>query len=231
MTMHLDIELAEASAVVSRVADFDLDISAEMPSVEFGVPGLQGPEGPPGGALISGYWDYQFATSPPVSAGFIRTAPAVVAVDQPMTIYLAARDDMGFYWNTGAMGPGSSIRLRGSGGAVQYATVTTFDITVPGPDGYATIGTILTSSTGQIAKNARVEVSLIQATGGEASSVASQILVTPVGDIQSTNVQAALQELDEEKPSYAYVKAHGVYIDPEPPPGDPTEWGLWVDSS
>jgi hypothetical protein len=66
--------------------------------------------------------------------------------------------------------------------------------------------------------------------GGSAGAAASQITVTPTGDIASTNVQAALVELDTEKPDYAYVKAHGVYIDPEPP-ADPTEWGLWVDSS
>lgn len=50
MTIHLDIELADATAAAIRVTDFDLDIAADMPSIEFGVPGPQGPQGPGGSA-------------------------------------------------------------------------------------------------------------------------------------------------------------------------------------
>lgn len=69
-----------------------------------------------------------------------------------------------------------------------------------------------------------------QGPGGSAGAAANQITVTPIGGVQSTNVQAALQELDTEKPSYAYVDSHGVYVSPTPP-ADPTRWALWVDSS
>lgn len=69
-----------------------------------------------------------------------------------------------------------------------------------------------------------------QGPGGSAGAAATQITVTPVGGIQSTNVQAALQELDTEKPTQTYVDSHGVYVGPDPP-ADPTRWAIWVDSS
>lgn len=65
---------------------------------------------------------------------------------------------------------------------------------------------------------------------GSTGAAASTITVTPVGNIASTNVQAALAELDTEKPTQAYVDSHGVYVSPTPP-ADPTRWAIWVDTS
>lgn len=113
MSIHLDIELADATVVVDRVEDYQLDLATDMPSIEFGVPGPSGPPGP------------------------------------------------------------------------------------PGPAG---------------------------------ASTATQVSFAPVGDLAATNVQAALTEVDAEKPPYAYVDSHGVYVSPTPP-ADPTQWALWVDSS
>ena len=122
--------------------------------------GPPGPEGPPGGAMVSGWWDYDFATIPPVAAGHVRTTDAVVG--GPMTIYLAARDDAGLYWADAVIKPGDEVRLRGSGGTIQHAEVTDFTVSVEGPEGYGTVETVLTASTGAITKNAKVEVALIR---------------------------------------------------------------------
>lgn len=112
MTIHLDIELADLTVAVDRVDDFALDIDTAMPSVEFGVPGPQGAQGP----------------------------------------------------------------------------------------------------------------------RGDAGADAIDIDFSPAGAISSTNVQAALQELDTEKPTKAYVDSHGVYVSPTPP-ADPTQWAIWVNTS
>lgn len=135
---------------------------ATIHTVLAGAVGPPGPVGPTGGELISGYWDYDFQTTPPPASGHIRTSPDPIVVGQPMTIYLAARDDQGLAWSAVGVKAGDDLRLRGTGGAVQHCEVTSFDITVPGIDGYATIQGIAASVQGQIAKNAKVEVALIR---------------------------------------------------------------------
>jgi hypothetical protein len=127
--------------------------------------GPQGPQGPPGGTIISGNWDYGIATTAPPLPGQIRTAPDPTVVGQPMTIYISATDDNGLYWQSNQVNAGDEIILRGSAGAVQRCEVTSFAITVPGSGGYATIQAIATSVQGQIAKNAVVEVSLVHPPG------------------------------------------------------------------
>lgn len=69
-----------------------------------------------------------------------------------------------------------------------------------------------------------------QGPGGSAGAAATQITVAPAGNLSSTNVQTALQELDTEKPTQAYVDSHGVYVSPTPP-ADPTRWAMWLDTS
>jgi len=135
--------------------------------VEDALRGPQGPQGPPGGTSVDGWWDYSAFTTPPPAAGEIRTAPAVVVLAQPMTIYLSATDDDGLIWQGSGLMPGDQLRLRGSQGAVQTCTVTAYALTVPGPDGYATISGTVSSLSGQIARNARVEVTLVRAASGE----------------------------------------------------------------
>lgn len=124
--------------------------------------GPQGPEGPPGGTMVSAWWDYAASTNPPPQAGQIRTAPDPVVLNQPMTIYLSATDDTGVSWGAGVVNPGDDIVLQGTTGATQRCEVTSFEITAPGPTGYATIQGIATSVQGQIAKNAKVRVSIVR---------------------------------------------------------------------
>ena len=132
------------------------------PSGATGPTGATGREGPPGGAMISGWWDYNSSTNPPPSTGQLRTSPATTTVGQPMTLYLSSTDNDGLVWDESTVAPGDQIRLRGTAGAVQYATATSVTVTIPGPTGYVTIVANVTSVTAQIAKNATVEVSLIK---------------------------------------------------------------------
>lgn len=119
---------------------------------------------PPGGAILTGWWQYDLATTPPPAVGRIRTSPDPAVVGDPYTAYLSTTDNDGLQYITGGgANPGDELRLRGTNGAVQHCTVTSFEITVPGPSGYATVQTTLISVSGQIAKNARVEVALIRA--------------------------------------------------------------------
>jgi hypothetical protein len=137
-----------------------------MPS-GVGQQGPPGEQGPPGSSLVTGWWDYSFSVTPPPATGQIRTAPEPPVVGQPYTIWLAARDNDGLYWEnlSLAMLAGDEIRLRGTGGAIQHCTVTSTQLTVVGPAGYATIFTVLAAATGSIAKNAKVEVALIRPQG------------------------------------------------------------------
>ena len=134
-----------------------------------GPPGPAGPVGPagapgePGATLVSGQWDYATATTEPPATGQIRTTPDPVEVGQSMTIYLSARDANGLYWEDESLiETGDEVRLRGSAGAVQHCRVTSVQLTAPGPGGYVTVSATLEASTGQIAKNASVEVTLIR---------------------------------------------------------------------
>lgn len=128
-----------------------------------GPQGIAGPQGAPGNTSLDSMWDYSTATTAPPSNGQIRTTPDPVVVGQPMTIYLSVRDSQGLYWDLPDVTTNDTIRLRGTSGAVQYCDVTGFDNTVTGLDGYVTIQTVVTSLTGQIAKNAKVDVTLFKA--------------------------------------------------------------------
>lgn len=150
-------------AVVEPVST--IEVVTQPPEVfVVGAAGLgpQGPEGPPGGTMVSSWWDYSPLTTPPPVAGQIRTAPDPTVLNQPMTIYLSATDDTGLSWEAGNINPGDDVLLRGSLGAVQHCEVTSFEITAPGPTGYATIQGIATAVQGQIAKNAKVRVSIVR---------------------------------------------------------------------
>lgn len=65
---------------------------------------------------------------------------------------------------------------------------------------------------------------------GASGGPASGVTLEPYGNIAATNVQDAVEELDDEKPTYSYVDSRGVYVSPTPP-ADPTQYALWVDSS
>lgn len=133
------------------------------PQGSMGPIGPQGISGPPGGAVSDGWWEYNILTAAPPNIGEIRTSPDPVVLDAAVTIYLSATDDVGLVYEGSTIAVGDKVRLRDNEGHAQEFTVTSFDITVPGAAGYVTIGTILNSSTGAIAKNARVEVALIRA--------------------------------------------------------------------
>jgi hypothetical protein len=145
-TLQRDIHPERHAALEAAINDLD----ARLNSVE--VP------------LAWGWWDYHVSTNPPPGTGEVRTAPDPVLVDQPMTVWLSARDDDGLYWQglTLGMVPGDEIRLRGTLGAVQHGTILSTELTVPGPNGYATIVAQAISVVGQIGKTARVEVALIR---------------------------------------------------------------------
>jgi Collagen triple helix repeat (20 copies) len=155
---NIHVVVPEAQGVV--VTAFPPPIEVPVIGIAVGVPGIPGPPGLPGGAMVSGFWDYDFLTTPPVAAGHIRTAPEPEVVGQPMTIYLANTDDHGLLWDVAQINAGDQIRLRGTGGAVQLVVITSFEHTVPGAAGYCTVVGDLMSSTGSITKNAKVEVML-----------------------------------------------------------------------
>jgi hypothetical protein len=140
-----------------------------------GPQGVGGPEGPPGGAMVTSTWDYNVAVTPPPATGQIRTSPDPVTAGQPMTMWISAKDDAGLYWDAPTIEPGDGIRLRGTSGAVQHFTVTSFDLTVAGPNGYATIQTICDSLTAQIKGTAKVEVTLIRQASEPVISTNAQI--------------------------------------------------------
>jgi len=150
--------MTEMPTINVGLATSETDLVVELGAI--GPQGPPGPEGPPGGTLLTGWWDYSTAIVAPPLLGEIRTAPATIVVGQPMTIWLSATDDSGLVWSGAGIGVGGGLRLRGTFGAVQYATITSYTLTVPGATGYATIVATATSITGQIAKNAKVEVSL-----------------------------------------------------------------------
>jgi hypothetical protein len=135
-----------------------------------GPPGPEGPEGPPGGTVMSGWWDYDPATTAPPLNGQVRTAPAVTAVGDAITVYLHATDDDGLYWQMASPPvPGDQLQLRGTFRAVQQISITSFDLTMAGAAGYATFQGTVVAANMQIAKSARVEVALIRQSGGGGS--------------------------------------------------------------
>jgi hypothetical protein len=138
-------------------------VGPQGPAGPPGPQGVAGPQGAPGNTSLYSMWDYNTATTAPPLNGQIRTTPDPVVVGSPMTIFLSVRDSQGLYWDLPDVTPNDNIRLRGTSGAVQYCDVTAFENTVPGPDGYVTIQTMVTSLTGQIAKNAKVDVTLFKA--------------------------------------------------------------------
>ena len=146
-----------------------------------GPPGPPGPQGPPGGTYTSGWWNYHLATTPPPAVGQIRTAPSPVVVGSGATIYLSLTDGDGLAYTGTSVAPGDSIRLRDSSGHVQWFEVTSYENTVPGATGYATVGATLLDSTGEIAKNARVEAALVKAS--ERPVVVTTSRIEPVGPI------------------------------------------------
>lgn len=165
------VELIIATAVTVEM----VPATQYLELVEHMLRGPTGPPGPPGGTILSGWWDYSVLTTPPPGLGQIRTAPDPTVAGQPMTIYLSATDDTGLVWQGVGAQVGDSIRLRGSQGAVQYVTISSVTTTVPGPSGYVTIQGTVTSLTGQIARTATVEVTLIRGSGGE------MVLTYPTG--------------------------------------------------
>lgn len=131
--------------------------------VAAGQVGPKGPVGPPGGTQVSAWWNYHNSQNPPPATGQIRSTPDPGVVGSPMTLYVANRDDNGLYWDMSNAMPDDEITLRGSGGNVARCTITSAEATVPGPNGYSTLQVILSSTTGTVAKNANIEVTLIRA--------------------------------------------------------------------
>lgn len=163
-----DASVVEILTATEPVKVETVPASSYLEVVENALRGPPGPMGPPGGTSVDGWWDYSISTAEPPEEGQIRTAPAAPVVGEPMTIYLSAVDDDGLVWEGPGLTPGDEIQLRGTAGAVQTCTVIAYALTVPGPGGYATISTTLTSSSAPIYKNARVEVTLIRTKAGAA---------------------------------------------------------------
>jgi hypothetical protein len=177
------VEVAEAQIELEKLEDIDIsvhqapdvivliaaNVGAEGdtgPTGPQGPPGLQGEQGevgPPGGTIISSFWDYSGSTSPPPANGQVRTTPDPVVVGQNTTMWISNQDDNGLYYPAPTVVPGDEVRLRGTDGTVQNFTVLDWAETVPGSTGYRTVLLNPTSLTGQIkGSSAQVEVSLIQ---------------------------------------------------------------------
>ena len=123
-----------------------------------GPPGLDGEDGAPGGTMVSAYWTYALATTPPPAAGQVRTTPDNPIVGSPYTIFLSETDRDGVVWS-GTINPGDNVRLRGTNGASQVCIVDS----LVDAGGYAEIETTLDSFSGLLAKNTDIRVDLIRA--------------------------------------------------------------------
>ena len=133
-----------------------------------GATGPTGAVGPPGGAMVTGWWQFHTGTTPPPGLGEVRTATSgVPTVGASSTAWLSHTDDDGLVWpETGVAHVGDQFYVRDEQGNSWTATCTAIDDTVPGPTGYSTITSTITSSTGSLVKNKRVQVNLIhQVTG------------------------------------------------------------------
>lgn len=135
---------------------------ATVHTVLAGAIGPPGPVGPPGGVVVDSWWTYALATAPPPKSGEIRTTPDPIVANTPTTIYLSSKDKDGLFWDSSVLLPDDELILRGTGGNLQRFTVTSVTTTVPGVDGYATIQATPTQVTGQIVKNANVEITFVR---------------------------------------------------------------------
>jgi hypothetical protein len=123
--------------------------------------GPTGPEGPPGGSVLSGWWSYSTSATPPPAAGQVRTSPDPGVVGQPYTIYLSSIDRDGLMYTGDSFAVGNAVKLRGSAGAVQECVITGLSTVATGTP-YLVAQATMTLMTGQIAKNADVRIDLIR---------------------------------------------------------------------
>jgi len=162
-------EAATVEVVAEQPMSVTVGVTTVPRSATVGIqssePGPMGPEGPPGGSLVTGYWSYVLATTPPPLAGQIRTAPATApVVGAVYTVYLSGIDRDGFLWTGSGIHVGDTLRLRGSSGAEQVLRITAM-VLVTGAVDYLDLTTEVLESTGNIAKNADVRVDLIMQPG------------------------------------------------------------------
>ena len=129
-----------------------------------GIPGPDGPPGPPGGAMLTGWWNYNSSTATPPGSGQIRTlGSGNPNIGDSATAYISHTTADGIAIQEGLPRPNDDeILVRDAQGNTWKAVVTSSTVTVAGVDGYSTIVGTITATTGQVKKNSRVQISLLQ---------------------------------------------------------------------
>jgi hypothetical protein len=120
-----------------------------------GPQGEIGPQGPPGGAVLSGKWNYNDATTGPANTGQVRTN---ISAGTGM-MWLSNFDADGLSWSGVTVNPGDSFYIRDNSGNLWMLEVV--EITAQGE---YSVG--VQSSTGDPPrKNEKVSVSLVRQAG------------------------------------------------------------------
>lgn len=159
---RLEGEIRERLVFVLGSVPVDINLLPNEPvdtqgPVETPVPGIQGPPGPPGGVVLSGWWSYNDLETEPPLPGQVRTTPATVAVDEQFTMFLHHTDDDGLDWSGTTVLADDRFLLRSETGESWYTTVVS---SVVNADYTAFTLSLDTSSAQAPKKNTRVQVSL-----------------------------------------------------------------------
>jgi hypothetical protein len=137
---------------------------------------IQGPEGmpgPAGGALLTGWWNYNTSTTPPPISGQMRSSAAgAPAIGSNVTIWLHHTDKDGLDWSPVTSNPGDQLIIRDKDGNTFVVTIANVVDTVSGPNGYWTITGTLDSTTGATVQKELVQVNLARKTSSIASGPA-----------------------------------------------------------
>lgn len=179
MSLDPDVEIA----VVVEPATIHTVLASSI-----GPPGPQGLQGPPGGAVLSGWWQYSSALTPPPATGQVRTTPDPVVQGQQVTVYMHHTDDDGLVWGHGIAGIGDRIVARGEHGGMLDMKIDTLTESVVGPGGYSTFSGIATTVTGQPTKNARVNVSLVRDTSRVAARYVNFSESVPAASVPNNSI-------------------------------------------
>jgi hypothetical protein len=137
----------------------------EGPQGPQGDPGPQGEQGVPGGALISGWWQYNVTTSPPPGSGQVRTSGSDPVVGQICPLWLHHTDDDGLAWAL-PISPGDQFYFRDTQRNSWVAQINTVETTVSGANGYSTFNVEVLSATGAPRKNTRINVAIVRQGAG-----------------------------------------------------------------
>lgn len=118
--------------------------------------------GPPGGAVLSGWWNYSTATTGPAATGEVRTSGTLAGVGTTGTMWLATVDADGLDWSAITADVDDTFWVRSASGETWLLLITA----VPAAGQFSVT---LESTTGTAPKkNERVQVSLVRASSGGA---------------------------------------------------------------